>query len=118
MVLCGEMYWLQHGLMLVVPVVLAGQEVRPEHWSDLSHATLSYSVFFLYHIVLLQPVARYTGINLDYTLCPAPSDPFSGPRYILHALWSQAVVIAFLTRTYILLISYIVPAKLDLVKSK
>ena len=60
----------------------------------------------------------YTGINLDYTLCPAPSDPFAGPHYILHALWSQAVVIAFLTRTYILLISYIVPAKLDLVKSK
>merc|ERR1719244_419494 len=97
-----ELYWLQHSLMLAVPYLMftQGHPYTPEPANMFHHAILSYSLFFLVHLLLLQPIAILTGINLDFILCPAPSDPFAGPNYLLHASWTQFVVIISLAKVY------------------
>ena len=115
-----EMYWIQHGLMLVLPVFLArqGEPFTPEPIKQIHFALLSYAVFFLYHIIILQPVAIYTGINLDFILCPAPSDPFAGPNYIFHACWNQAVIIFALTRIYTVILNNVKPLDIEVESEK
>ena len=89
-----ELFWAQHLAMLLVPLLLAweGSTYTPTSssctpassscssasspyspaTSFYNSAALSYSVFFLYHLVVLQPLALATGVNLDFVLCPAP----------------------------------------------
>jgi len=102
-----ELYWIQHIMMLLLPMFLSrqGEPFTPEPIKEVSFACLSYAIFFLYHIIILQPVAIFTGINLDFILCPAPSDPFAGTNYIFHACWSQAVVIFAVTRIYTIILN-------------
>merc|ERR1719350_1794928 len=106
--------------MLLLPVFLArqGEPFTPEPMKQTHCAILSYSVFFLYHILILQPVAVYTGINLDFILCPAPSDPFAGPNYIFHASWNQAVIILALTRIYTVILNYVKPLNREVESDK
>jgi len=106
-----EMFWVQHVLMLVLPVFLArqGGPYSPEPLHHIHHATLSYVIFFLYNFLVLQPVAVLTGINLNFVLCPAPTDPFAGPNYVFHACWTQVIVILGVSRLYSLILHKIKP---------
>merc|ERR1711990_67652 len=81
-----ELFWTQHIAMLLVPIILATQSssFSAPPPGSLYAGLLSYAVFFLYHLLILQPVALLTGVNLDFILCPAPNDPFYGANYLLH----------------------------------
>lgn len=98
-----ELFWAQHIAMLLVPILLVA--THSESFSvppvgSLYPALLSYAVFFLYHLLILQPAALLTGVNLDFIMCPAPNDPFHGSNYILHQAWIQAVFIISVSQTF------------------
>ena len=100
-----EVYWIQHILMLLIPVILIISEddnikLTPARSSIISYAFQSFSICSFYHLILLQPLALVSGINLNFLLCPAPSDPFSGPHYVLHAHWTQAILIPVISTVY------------------
>jgi len=97
-----SLYWIQHVAMLLVPFLLSaqGRPYTPPSISSVTWPVLSYCVFFLFHILVLQPVAFALHVNLDYVLCPAPSDPFYGPHYLLHHVWSQAIVVTAVSKAF------------------
>jgi len=102
-----SLYWIQHVVMLLVPFLLntQGHPYTPPSKRSVSWPVFSYCVFFLFHIVVLQPVAFALHVNLDYVLCPAPSDPFYGPYYLLHHVWTQAVVVTAVSKAFSFLLA-------------
>jgi hypothetical protein len=52
---------------------------------------MAYGLWGLFHYLFLLPLALWTHANLNSLLCPAISDPFSGPNYKLHAIWHQVL---------------------------
>jgi len=84
-----EMFWIQHILMIVVPLYLAatGEPYTCESFGDLSYSGMSSSLTVWYHVLILQPINILTGMNVDYTLCPPPTLPYfvSGRHYLLAA---------------------------------
>ena len=50
---------------------------------------MAYGIWGAFHFLFLLPLALWTNANLNSMLCPAISDPFRGPNYMLHALWHQ-----------------------------
>ena len=87
-----SLYWIQHVAMLLVPFLLNTQVLKcnkrpsinlhigiaqghpytPPSKRSVSWPVFSYCVFFLFHILVLQPVAFVLHVNLDFVLCPAP----------------------------------------------
>jgi len=102
-----ELFWAQHIAMLLVPPLLAvqGGPFSAPMVGELGMALLSYAVFLLYHLLILQPVALLTRVNLDFVMCPAPNDPFHGPNYLLHHIWIQAVLIISVSQAFSLLLN-------------
>jgi len=90
-------YWIQHGLIMVIPVFLMISN-HHEHWShssltlkdvlrsELPWSMLSLAILSLYHWIVLQPIGLMTLVNLNNMLCPAASDPFYSPYYRLIAM--------------------------------
>ena len=108
--LAGEvaLYWGQHLAMLLLPLLLSarGPPYTPHSLPPLSSSALAFATFFLYHMLVLQPLALATGMNLGYVLCPpASSLPLVfGQHYILAALVTQALAITTTTTLYSLLL--------------
>ncbi|CAF2931168.1 unnamed protein product [Rotaria sp. Silwood2] len=82
-----ELYYIQHILILVVPVFLlsshGGYSLEPVgsfRWTILAIAT-----FRFYHYFVLQPISLLTWVNLNGVLCPFQFDPFIGRYYRLWA---------------------------------
>lgn len=93
-----EIYYIQHILMLIVPVYLLrlGGIYTCEDMNDLSWASVAIGIIFIYHFVPLQIIASLSQVNLNNMLCPAVSDPFSGPMYRIFAIIHQAVSLPFM----------------------
>uniref|UniRef100_A0A8R1TMC6 Transmembrane protein 164 n=1 Tax=Onchocerca volvulus TaxID=6282 RepID=A0A8R1TMC6_ONCVO len=51
-----------------------------------------------------------TGVNLNYLLCPAENDPFSGRFYHLAAVTHQAILVPFLAKFFNISIRYVIQA--------
>ena len=68
------------------------------HWGLLSLGCMR-----LYHYVILQPISLATQVNLDSVICPAVSDPFSGPWYRLAANLHQTAFILLHGKIYCLI---------------
>jgi len=105
-----ELFWTQHIAMLLVPILLVAAQDQSESYSaplvgSFNAALLSYAVFFLYHLLILQPAALLTRVNLDFIMCPAPNDPFYGPNYLFHHVWIQAVVIVGVSQAFSLILT-------------
>jgi len=102
-----ELFWAQHLAMLLIPIILATQSssFSAPPPGSLYAGLLSYAVFFLYHLLILQPVALLTGVNLDFILCPAPNDPFYGANYLLHHGWIQAILIMGVSQAFSLILA-------------
>ncbi|XP_031567698.1 transmembrane protein 164-like [Actinia tenebrosa] len=91
-----EVYWIQHLLILiVVPFFLIsceGPYVLEDFW-DFSWATLTYCLYAFYMFLVLQPLGMLSQVNLNSTVCPAVSDPFSGPYYrMIACLYIPALI--------------------------
>lgn len=102
-----EMYWIQHLVLPLMPFYFysLGEPYTVDLTDKGAFTVISYVYFIFYHVLILQPIAMYSGVNVSTTLCPSPTDPFYGPNYILHAAWHQALVIAVVCTTYTYLLS-------------
>ncbi|XP_059622229.1 transmembrane protein 164 [Phlebotomus argentipes] len=98
----ATVYWIQHGLMFIIPVYLLrlGGVYTMEPLSDVSWNVISYSICLIYHFVILEIFAVPTQVNLNHMLCPALLDPFTGPSYRLWAVLHQAILCPLLGKLY------------------
>ncbi|KAJ7325984.1 hypothetical protein OS493_028706 [Desmophyllum pertusum] len=88
-------YWMQHILILVVPFFLVscqGPFSLEPVW-DFTWATLTFTLFSIYMLLVLQPLGMILHVNLNNMVCPAVSDPFHGPYYRIIACCHQPVLI-------------------------
>lgn len=67
-----------------------------EEMHDFSWASIGIGIIFIYHFIPLQIIASLSGVNLNNILCPAVSDPFSGPMYRIFAIMHQAISLPLL----------------------
>lgn len=104
----AAIYWIQHGLMFVVPYYLLrlGGVYNVEEISDFSWSAVSYSLNVFYHFVVLQIIAVPTMVNLNHMLCPAILDPFEGPYYRLFATLHQALLCPLLCKLFCLVAAF------------
>ncbi|CAH0557557.1 unnamed protein product [Brassicogethes aeneus] len=102
MMLENGIYWIQHGLMFIVPYYLLrlGGTYNIEPLSDISWNALSYSINLIYHFAVLQAIAIPTEVNLNHMLCPAILDPFQGQLYRVCAVIHQAFLCPVLCKLY------------------
>ncbi|KAI6223000.1 hypothetical protein M3Y99_01478900 [Aphelenchoides fujianensis] len=102
--LFGEafIYFVQHGLIVVVPLYLMSLEGAfvPESTRNVAWPVFSLGLIVLYHFFFLQSTALLTSVNLNCILCPAVSDPFSGRFYRLCAVAHQCLVVPLVTKFY------------------
>ncbi|XP_020611877.1 transmembrane protein 164-like [Orbicella faveolata] len=98
-------YWIQHTLILIiVPFFLVscqGPFTLEPVW-DFTWATLTFTVFSFYMLLFLQPLGMLLHINLNNMVCPAVSDPFSGPYYRIIACCHQPVMIFLIGKIFCL----------------
>ena len=90
----GEVFtfWLEHILLLVIPLFLLHEnQLKTESLSDFSYALSLYGYYYIYNLIIVQPITLFTKANVNNLLCPAITDPFAGPDYRLHTLWHQLV---------------------------
>ncbi|KXJ09724.1 transmembrane protein 164 [Exaiptasia diaphana] len=85
-----EVYWIQHILILVVVpffLIFCKGPYLMEDLLDFNWATLTFSLYTFYMFLVLQPIGILSEVNLNSMICPAISDPFSGPYYRIMACW-------------------------------
>jgi len=90
----GEIFtfWLEHILLIVIPLFLLYEnQLKTEPLSDFSYALSQYGYYYIYNLVIVQPITLMTKANVNNLLCPAITDPFAGPNYRLHTLWHQLI---------------------------
>ncbi|KAJ8955641.1 hypothetical protein NQ318_001472 [Aromia moschata] len=104
----SAIYWIQHGMMFVVPYYLLrlGGVYNVEQFSDYTWNAVSYSINLMYHFVVLQGVAIPTQVNLNHMLCPAVLDPFDGQMYRICAVFHQALVCPVLCKLFCLVSAF------------
>ena len=88
----GEIFtfWLEHILLLAIPVFLIFEGILlPEGLNDPNYALQFYAYYYIYNLLIVQPIAILTLANVNNLLCPAITDPFAGKYYRLHTLWHQ-----------------------------
>ncbi|GJQ70019.1 hypothetical protein Trydic_g22510 [Trypoxylus dichotomus] len=104
----AAIYWIQHGMMFVVPYYLLrlGGVYNVEEFSDFSWNALSYSINIIYHFVILQTIAIPTEVNLNHMLCPAILDPFEGPYYRIAAVLHQSILCPLMCKTFCLVSAF------------
>ncbi|XP_044267359.1 transmembrane protein 164 [Tribolium madens] len=104
----SAIYWIQHGMMFVVPYYLLrlGGVYNVEKFSDLSWNAFSYSINVIYHFVFLQTIAIPTEVNLNHMLCPAILDPFEGQLYRIFAVVHQAILCPVLNKIFCLIANF------------
>lgn len=100
-------YYIQHGLMFVIPAYLirAGGAFNCEAVTDFTWNIISYGCLCLYHFFFLQILAEPFQVNLNHMLCPALLDPFEGPNYRWLAVIHQGLLCPILSKVYISLLA-------------
>ena len=88
-----ENYWLQHYLILLLPLYMVVFErdtypLPPSRHSANSLVSwpwvfVAYGIWVGYHWVVMHGISVLTLANLGHMLCPAATDPFAGPDYRL-----------------------------------
>ncbi|XP_063972248.1 transmembrane protein 164 isoform X2 [Diachasmimorpha longicaudata] len=94
------MYYLQHGLMVVISYYLLGigGAYTVEPLRDFNWCFLGYGINLAYHFWILQLAALPVQVNLSHMLCPAVLDPFEGQYYRLWAVVHQALLCPLLSK--------------------
>lgn len=87
-------FWLEHILLLLIPLYLLYENIlQTESLTCYKFILKFYACYYIYNLVLVQPLSFITQANINNLLCPAISDPFAGVYYRLHTLWHQLVLI-------------------------
>lgn len=90
-----EIYYIQHGLMLIIPIYLMslGGVFTVEPLNNYYWTFAALSIFLSYHFVPLQFLAITLQLNLNSIICPAISDPFYGRWFRSCAIVHQTIFI-------------------------
>ncbi|XP_043276162.1 uncharacterized protein [Venturia canescens] len=104
------MYYLQHGLMLVIPYYLlrVGGAYNVESRKDLSWSIFAYGINLIYHWWILQAAAMPVQVNLSHILCPAILDPFGSVNYRIWAIIHQGLLCPLLCKLFVTLADYFI----------
>lgn len=106
------MYWIQHALIFfIIPPYLVytfGIESL-EPLTEWAWSCFSGILFGIHHLYIMQPIAMFTQVNLNFILCPANSDPFNGPYYRLAAIFHQAFCLLTLGKIYSIALHFLIP---------
>jgi len=93
-----EIYYIQHWLILLIPLYLLmiedGHGYQSHPVLDLHWYLKAYWVWSLWHWVVMMWTGYLTLANVGSMLCPAASDPFSGPDYRMVGILHQSVSVA------------------------
>jgi len=100
-----SIYWVQHLMIMVIPIYLTrlGGQFNFDPLSDVHWPGLAFSVYSLYHWVVLQSLGLLTQTNLNNMVCPAISDPFHGPFYRVMAMCHQSIMVPLVGKLYAML---------------
>jgi len=98
-------YWVQHLMLLLIPLYLIklGGQFSLEPLSDLAWPATAFSLYSLYHWLVLQPIGLLLQTNLNSMICPAISDPFHGPYYRMVAMTHQSIMVPLVGKLYAVL---------------
>ncbi|CAM1310816.1 TMEM164 (predicted) [Pycnogonum litorale] len=98
----AEVYWLQHGMMLIIPFYFLRLRgvYTVERLDDFSWNFFTLGINYFYHMVLLQILGIISEVNLNNVVCPAISDPFYGTNYRVWALFHQSFLIHVVGKIY------------------
>ncbi|XP_012141070.1 transmembrane protein 164 isoform X2 [Megachile rotundata] len=96
------MYYIQHGLMVVIPYYLLriGGVYNVEPLSDMSWTVFSYGLNLAYHFWVLQCIALPIQVNLSHILCAAILDPFGGKYYRVWTMVHQGILCPLLCKLF------------------
>jgi len=93
-----EIYYIQHYIILLVPLYLLlvqdGHGYQSHSSFDLNWYLKSYWVWSLWHWVVMMWTGYFTLANVGSMLCPAASDPFAGPDFRLAGIIHQSLSVA------------------------
>ena len=78
---------------------------------DWSWASFAGIFFGVQHLYILQPVAMWSHVNLNFILCPATKDPFNGPYYRFCAIIHQAICLLSLGKIYSIVVTWCLPKR-------
>uniref|UniRef100_A0A7E4V8T1 Ferric oxidoreductase domain-containing protein n=1 Tax=Panagrellus redivivus TaxID=6233 RepID=A0A7E4V8T1_PANRE len=95
-------YFVQHLLILVIPVYLIflGGHYRPESYYNSGWPIFGMSTILMYHFAVLQPLSLMTDVNLNCMLCPAISDPLGNRLWRIAAFTHQIVLVPIISKSY------------------
>lgn len=98
----ASIYWIQHGMMFVVPYYLLrlGGVYNVENLTDINWNMFSYAIMMIYHFAVLQGIAIPTEVNLNHMLCPAILDPFGSQWYRICAVIHQAILCPLICKIF------------------
>ena len=91
-------------------VVFIGPD-KLEPLNDWSWACFTGIFFGFQHHYILQPVALWSQVNLNFMLCPALKDPFNGPYYRLCAIVHQTLCLLLLGKVYTVVVTWCLPKR-------
>jgi len=93
-----EIYYIQHYIIILVPLYLLlvedGHGYQSHSSFDLNWYLKSYWVWSLWHWVVMMWTGYFTLANVGSMLCPAASDPFAGPDFRLAGIIHQSLSVA------------------------
>ncbi|KAF9913547.1 hypothetical protein BX616_009894 [Lobosporangium transversale] len=94
-----ENFWLEHYLLLLVPIYLIYTGRFAVFPLSFSYAVLSYALFSLFHSFLLSGIGLLTGHNLNYMLVPPNSPLVHGlGKYYRLIMYSSMFVLTLISR--------------------
>ena len=102
----GEVFtfWLEHLLLLLIPIYLLLEKfLYVQNMFDFSYTLRFYAYYYIYNLLILQPICLVSMVNINNVLCPAIKDPFAGKYYRLHTLWHQLFFSVVIEKMFILL---------------
>lgn len=102
----GEIFtfWLEHVLLLIIPLYLIYEnQLELESLTSYKSCLRLFGYYYIYNLLLIQPLSIVTKANVNNLLCPAITDPFAGPGYRLHTLWHQLTAMIIGSKLVILL---------------
>ena len=92
-----------NSLEVYLSALLLKKFLYVQNMFDFSYTLRFYAYYYIYNLLILQPICLVSMVNINNVLCPAIKDPFAGKYYRLHTLWHQLFFSVVIEKMFILL---------------